>query len=283
MNKNLVLIFLFATFSVSSYAQQIDSFGTPQSNERQHVYNIRPWVDIPVSVVFAGLTLHGFSVIYGRDDIPVAEIMALNKNNINKFDRGATNNYSVEAKKTSDLFFYGSMPLPLALLLDKEIRKDGPRVGLLYLEAMTITGIFYTTSAMIADRIRPYSYNPNAPMDTRKSGGSRNSFIGGHPALVATATFFMAKVYSDYHPGMRGKWILFASAGALTAVTAYLRLKAGQHFPTDLIAGVTIGSLVGILAPHIHKNKKMTSQRLTLLPNYQNGNTGFTAFYKLNK
>ncbi|HMI79439.1 MAG TPA: phosphatase PAP2 family protein [Ferruginibacter sp.] len=282
MNKNLVLIILISVFSFSSYAQQTDSLNISLATKKQHVYNIRPWVDIPVTVVFAGLTLRGFSVIYGRDQVPEEEILALNTNNINKFDRSSASNYSEKAKNTSDLFFYASMPLPLVLLFDKEIRKDGPRVGLLYLEAMTITGVFYTTTAMIADRLRPYTYNPNVPMDKRQGGGARNSFMAGHPALVATSTFFIAKVYSDYHPGSKMKWVLFGLAGTATAATALLRLKAGEHFPTDLITGVTIGTLVGILVPHIHKNKKMNS-RLALLPNYQNGNTGFTAFYKLSK
>jgi membrane-associated phospholipid phosphatase len=277
-------------FLSNTYAQQTDSLYSSQTvslnmplenSKPQHIYNIKPWIDIPATVVFAAVSLNGFRVIYGRDTIPVADVLALNKNDINSFDRPVTENYSEKAKSTSDLFFYGSMPLPLLLLLDKEIRKDGARVGLLYVEALGFTGVFYTTSAMLANRYRPITYNPEVPIGVRQSGGNRNSFPGGHPALVATSAFFMAKVYSDYHPEMRHKWVLYTVAGGLSVTTAYLRFKAGYHFKTDLIAGVVFGALTGVLVPHIHKNKAMKQSKLTLLPNYQNGQGGFTAFYKL--
>lgn len=291
MGRILTFIILVSLFSSNTYAQQTDSlYSTPVSwkkptdnTTKSHVYNIKPWIDIPATIVFAGVSLNGFRVIYGRDTIPYTEVMALNKNDINRFDRPVTENYSEKAKSTSDLFFYGSMPLPLLLLLDKEIRKDGPRVGLLYVEALGFTGVFYTTSAMIANRYRPITYNPNVPIGVRQSGGNRNSFPGGHPALVATSTFFMAKVYSDYHPEMRHKWVLYTVAGGLSVTTAYLRFKAGYHFKTDLIAGVAFGALTGVLVPQIHKNKAMKDSKLTLVPNYQNRQGGFTAFYKLGK
>ena len=277
-------MFLLLTFSVNTFSQQTDSMIIRDANSKtQHVYNIKPWVDIPATVVFAGVSMNGFRIIYGRDTIPKATVLALNKNDINRFDRPVTENYSEKAKSTSDLFFYGSMPLPLFLMLDKNIRKDGLRVGLLYVEALGFTGVFYTTSAMIANRYRPITYNPDVPMDVRQSGGNKNSFPGGHPALVATSTFFMAKVYADYHPNMKYKWALYTVAGGLSVTTAYLRFKAGYHFKTDLIAGVAVGTLAGILVPHLHKNKSSNISKLSVVPNFQNRSTGFTAYYKLGK
>jgi len=122
------------------------------------------------------------------------------------------------------------MPLPLLLLLDKKIRKDGWNIGLLFLETMGTTGVLYTSSAMIANRYRPYAYNPDVPMDSRTRGGARNSFYAGHPSVVATSTFFMASVYTHYHPDMKHKWVLYSVAGAAAATTGLLRLQAGQHF-----------------------------------------------------
>ncbi len=274
---------LFLGFSFNSFSQLTDSASnnTPVKKANS-VYKIKPWLDIPATLVLDGLSLNGMRVIYGREPLTEAEVLALNKNNINRFDRPVANNYSENAKSTSDLFFYGSMPLPLFLMLDPAIRKDGLKVGLLFLETMGATGTLYTTSAMIANRYRPYTYNSNVDLDTRRRGGARNSFYAGHPAVVATSTFFMAKIYSDYHPNMKHKWILFAVAGTAAATTAYLRVKAGQHFKTDVITGVLIGSAVGVLVPHLHKNKNADNRKLTLLPNFQlGGGTGFTAFYKL--
>jgi membrane-associated phospholipid phosphatase len=222
-------------------------------------------------------------VIYNRDHVPDNELLALNKNNINRFDRPIADNYSPKAADLSNQFFYGSMPLPLLFVFDKKIRKDGLKIGLLYLETMGITGTIYTVSAMSVNRFRPYAYNPNVDMDVRRRGGARNSFFAGHVAVVASSTFFMAQVYTHYHPDMKGKWILYTLAGAATATTGLLRLQAGQHFKTDVIVGVLVGTLVGNLVPHFHSNKSYEDRKLTLLPSYQNGGTGFTAFYKLGR
>jgi membrane-associated phospholipid phosphatase len=280
MKQTCIFFFSFA-FSIQINAQADSSTVIIPSVKTISAYKIKPGIDIPITVVVDAWSFYGMSVIYGRDAIPEAEILALNKNNINRFDRPITGNYSLKAKAASDKFFYGSMPLPLFLLLDKKIRKDGLKVGLLFLETMGTTGVLYTTSAMIANRFRPYAYNTDVPMDIRTRGGVKNSFYAGHPSLVATTTFFMASVITHYHPIMKHKWILYTIAGGVTATTGLLRIQAGQHFKTDVITGTVIGTLVGILVPRIHNSKTYKASRLSLVPNFKNGASGFTAYYKL--
>ena len=286
MKKIFLLIAAVISGFLYAGAQATDSVmivsNIAAAEKPQHVYKIKPWLDIPLTLAVDAWSLYGMSVIYGRDPVPESELAALDANNVNSFDRPITTHYSTKAKSASDLFFYGSMPLPLVLLFDKKIRKDGLRVGLLFLETMGITGTVYTISAMSANRFRPYAYNKDVPLNIRERGGARNSFFAGHPAVVATSTFFMAKVYCDYHPNMKHKWILYSLAGAATASTGYLRLKAGQHFKTDVLTGIIIGPLVGVLVPHFHKNRAISS-KLTLVPNFQQGSSGFTALYKLGK
>ncbi len=250
----------------------------PQANEVvTEVYKVNNWVDIPLTAAGAGYTLWGFSKIYGRDKVPESVILGLDANDVNNLDRKVTGYYDLKAKDASDMLFYGSMPLPLILLLDREMRSDAGKLGLLYVQAMAATGVLYTSSAMIANRYRPYAYNPEVEMGRRTSGGVKNSFFAGHPALVATATFFTAKTYSDYHPEMRNKWILYTAASAASLATGVLRIKAGQHFISDVIVGVPIGALNGILIPHFHKMKPELASRLSFAPYYGNGQGGFAA------
>lgn len=279
-----IFSFVFACSSITCLYAQSDSASMViqmRNEPAKQVYHIKPIVDLPIALAGTAWTLYGFSKIYGRDQVPESRILALDKQDINKFDRPVADNYSESAKSTSDLFFYGSQPLPLVLLLDKRIRKDALRVGLLYLEAMAITGTLYTTAAMSANRFRPYAYNSSVDMGTRTRGGARNSFFAGHVALVGTATFFMAKVYSDYHPEMNNKWILYTVAGAATASTAYLRVKAGQHFRSDVVLGAAVGTLSGLLVPALHKNRS-ADPRLTISPLMGISN-GFTAVLKINR
>ena len=148
------------------------------------------------------------------------------------------------------------MPLPLVLMLDKDIRQDAGKIGFLYLEAMSMTGLLYTGSVYVYDRYRPLAYNDAVPMEERMKGGSKNSFFAGHVALVATSTFFTAKVFSDYNPNSKLKYLLYGVAVVSTAGTAYLRHLGGKHFPSDILLGTAVGTLSGLLIPQFHKSKE---------------------------
>lgn len=244
------------------------------------VYKLNLAVDIPLTAVTAGWSLYAFPIIYDKKGISQQELDNLNKRNINGFDRWAADVYSDKAAKSSDLFFYAAMPLPLVLLIDREIRKDALKVGFLYLEAMSVTGLFYTGSAYLWDRYRPLAYNKNAPLSDRMSGIARNSFLAGHPALVATSSFFVASVYADYHPDSKFKYVLYGAATVVTGGTAYLRHRGGKHFPSDLLIGTTMGTLSGILVPYFHKNKAYRNSKVRIMP-FTGDSHGLYMVYKL--
>lgn len=231
------------------------------------IYKIKAALDLPVIAAGSAWTLYAFSKIYDRDPSTVEKINSLNVHNIPRFDRWAADIYSEKAAEASDAFFYGSMPLPVLLLLDKKIRKDAGKIALLYWEAMSVTGVIYSGSSYLTSRYRPYAYNPEAPMEQRLRGGAKNSFFAGHVALVGTSTFFMAKVFSDYHPDSKIKWLPYTIASAATATTAYLRHRGGgRHFPSDILIGTALGPLAGILIPHWHKNKLIENTGLSIIP-----------------
>src|SRR6185369_12000183 len=103
---------------------------------------------------------------------------------------------------------------------------------------------------------RPETYDTSIPVEERTGGNYKDAFLAGHPALVATGLFFTAKVYSDYHPESGFRYVLFGLAAAGTGATVYLRHISGKHFPSDLFAGVTLGTLSGILVPQFHKMRE---------------------------
>jgi membrane-associated phospholipid phosphatase len=164
-------------------------------------------------------------------------------------------------------------------LFDKHIRKDAGKIGFLYLEAMSITGLLYTGSTYLTDRFRPETYADQIPPEDRTRGGNKNSFFAGHVALVGTSTFFVAKVFSDYHPGSPLNYIFYGAAIASTGATAYLRHRAGKHFPSDIVIGLAVGTLSGILVPHLHKNK-IEEPRLSFKP-YLDMNMGLSQGIKV--
>src|SRR5688572_29780630 len=234
------------------------------------VYKLKPAVDIPVVAVGAGWSLYAFTQIYSKTPSTQEEILELNVNDINSFDRRAVRPFDESIDAASYIPFFAVMPMPFVFLTGKSTRKDFFKLTFLYLEAMSITGFLYTGSTYFTDRYRPYAYSSESTMDQRTRGGAKNSFYAGHVALVATSTFFGVKVYADYHPESKIKWLFYTLAGATTATVAAMRYQAGQHFPSDLIVGVVQGTLTGFLVPHFHKNKIIKDPNLSLVP-YTNG------------
>ncbi len=252
----------FAALTPLSPPDDFDATTSPL--EPRHKLNFK--VDIPVTSVGVVWTVYAFQKIYEKPHSDTADILALNKNDLNKLDRWAAGMHDADAAKTSDYFFYGSMPLPLLLLLDKKIRHDAPRVGFMYLESMAITGLLYTGTDYFVDRYRPEAYNTEKSAGERTDGNYRNAFFAGHVALVGTSTFFMAKVYNDYHPHNNFKYVMWGGAILATGTTAYLRHKAGKHFPTDIAVGAAVGVLSGVLVPELHRNKKFRDSGIGFSP-----------------
>ena len=252
---------------------------TSTSETGEPVYKLKPKVDIPLTVATAGWTIYGFTQVYSKDNSTEEQINRLNVNDINGFDRWAADVWSEKAADASDLIFYGSMPLPALLFLDKKMRKDAGKISFLYLEAMSITGLLYTGSAHLFDRYRPYTYNPNTPMGDRVEGNAKNSFPAGHVAVVGTSTFFIAKVFADYHPESKLKWLFYTGAALATGTTGYLRHRGGRHFPSDIVVGTAVGALSGILVPHFHKNKALKTSGLSVMP-FTGRSHGLALVYK---
>jgi membrane-associated phospholipid phosphatase len=257
-----------------------ESSNAAYEERTEPVYKLKPKVDIPLTLITGGWSGFAFTKIYSKDRIPESTVAALRKEDVNGFDRWAAGMSSEKAANASDMLFYGSMPLPIVLLADKHIRKDAGKIGFLYLEAMSITGLLYTGSTFLTNRYRPETYATELPVADRTSGGNKNSFFAGHVALVGTSTFFTAKVFADYHPESKLRYVFYGIAAASTAATGYLRHRAGKHFPSDVIIGTTVGTLSGILVPHFHKYSRMKNNKMSIIPFAGNSN-GLAITYKL--
>jgi len=255
-----------ASVDTTLIQKPVTSNPKPETRNHKGIYHINPWADIPITAATAGWSAYAFTYIYSKPASTPEEIMALDKNNIPKIDRWAAGMHDENADANSNYLFYGSIPVPFFLFLDKNIRKEAGKITFMYLEAMSITGLFYTGTVYFVDRYRPETYDTSIPVEDRTSGNYKDAFLAGHPALVATSLFFTAKVYHDYHPGSAMSYALYGLAIAGTGTTAYLRHIAGKHFPTDLFTGVTLGTLSGILVPQFHKYCDKKNPNMSMVP-----------------
>lgn len=220
----------------------------------------------------------GLKIIQNKDDLSEEEFqrdyvvnLQASIDDINGIDRWAAGNHSESASELSDIPFAFSFVAPFALLFDDGINDHTGQFLGLYLETLATTATMYTLTAGLVDRSRPYVYDDSGDTgeDRRKKNNGQRSFYAGHVAASATATFFAAKVYSDFNPDSSGKIWMWTAAAAIPAGVAYFRVEAGQHFLTDVALGYVLGAATGILVPELHKRKNDNVQI------YPSGGTAF--------
>ncbi len=259
--KRLKIYIFFLLIPSFLYAEGEDSV-------KNQVYKLNPYVDIPVTAVLSVTNFWGLNIVDRKPALDSLTILGLDAHNINWFDRSATRQsaaFAPKARSISDVGMYGSYALPFLLLIDQEIRKDWAPLLLLYLETEAIVGNLYSWGSVIhIDRIRPLVYNPDVPWDEKTGIRTQNSYYSGHTSSSASASFFTAKVYCDYHPELGNrKYLVYSIALIPPLFTGFFRYKGMKHFPTDVLTGLIVGAGTGILVPHLHKKIKSD---LTLLP-----------------
>jgi membrane-associated phospholipid phosphatase len=109
------------------------------------------------------------------------------------------------------------------------------RTGILSAEAAIDSFLFYGSMKLIFNRDRPYMGKGDGKFFA--GNFSSGSFPSGHSTFAWT----LASVIAHEYP----KWpVELAMYGAATAV-ATTRVTGGQHFPSDVFVGSTLGYLVG--------------------------------------
>jgi membrane-associated phospholipid phosphatase len=242
----------------------------------EKIYRVNPLVSGGVGAVSLLLNDFGFRRLRGKDRLNNAELAALDPAEVIGVDRVALRQdpgRREQSEVISDRFFQGAILLPFTLFLDREIRSDWIDISLLYLETQSLASVFYYYGAgpTFFNRLRPISYYEELDLFTRNDGNSRNSFYSGHVSTVAVGTFFFAKVYADYHPGLSGwgKAGLYTLAAVPPVLTSVYRVRALKHWPTDTVFGALVGAGFGILTPQLHKRwQRKHESRLSLTGAY---------------
>lgn len=267
-----IIIVLIACFCTPSFCQISDSLqhvppadsvvqiAENHASPTRQVYNVNKWCSGAIIVLGTTGSLLAYTPIMHKSEISDAEIANLNRNTINGFDSWAlkqtTLNFDTYAMYSlvAQITFAG---LPLTLFLDKTIRKDWTDLFFMLLETNAVAVSLYQFSPLgplFQNKFRPVVYYDDVAMDQRRSGKNRNSFYSGHVAAASASTFFMAKVYCDYHPEMgASKFLVYTAAAIPPLVLGYFRLRALKHFPSDILSGLLVGMACGIAIPEFHR------------------------------
>ena len=277
---------LFTFLSVIVFSQTATGIPGKDTLLPEKLYRMHPKYQLPAAGVAIVLSSLGFKALDENARMTDADVLKLNVNDINAFDRPtALRNpagFSNAASK-GDFMLNLSVASPLILMLDKKIRKDWVDILTLYLATQSVDNILYFTSIASVRRPRPIAYNTALPLAERTGIGMSKSFFSGHVSFSATATFFAAKVYTDYHH-IKGlpRLLIYGAAAVPPLLVGYFRIESGRHFKTDVITGFLAGAASGILVPELFRNKiRDKKNQVSLTPYYGQDGGGVNLTVKL--
>ena len=137
--------------------------------------------------------------------------------------------------RVSDLTFLGTVAITSAAILVNKSKNDRYIYGLRKLENLWVTYNITESLKNNVKRMRPYAYSAGIS----KKDDFR-SFVSGHSSLTASlaTSLWLSKPKNKVLPII---------ASALSISTAALRIKAGKHFTSDVLAGMAIGVGVSLL------------------------------------
>lgn len=251
--KNIVII----GFILMSYGNLLGQSPTqpykPKNNQKPKIiYELQP-KHIPIFI--GNSILYSFGNHLVRKQIPLTEqdLSFMNRNSVNAIDRFATYLWSPAFSKISDATLILSGLSTPALFIDKKIKKEWFTISFMYLEATILTYGLTQTVKGLTNRLRPYVYNSNVPIEIKLDPDAKNSFFSGHTALTATYSFLSYKIYSDFYPKSDLKPWLIGGAIGLPFITATSRVLAGKHYLSDVLTGYIVGTIIGYGLPFLHK------------------------------
>ena len=209
-------------------------------------------VDVPVLVGAAGL--YGTLYLVVEDSLrPSGQVSAPTG-----IDALVSPRFDPGDGLVSDLFLYGSMAGALTVATIDGVRDGGgagTRFGIVT-QTLLINGALTDTLKLAVRRPRPYTQldaTGNAELQEELADvDSEMSWPSGHSSFVSAAAWSAARIWSLSDAPRWQQATAYGVAGALSVTTAALRVTAGVHHPTDVIAGVALGASVGWLVPTLH-------------------------------
>lgn len=158
-------------------------------------------------------------------------------------------------KHVDETVYPVALAAPLAVLVKGYIKKDKTvkdkgwhLVSTLVINTAVTQGIKYAIN-----RQRPYEKYPTLifPYDNTEKG---KSFLSGH---TSTAFSTATALTMDFK-----KWYVVVPAYTWAGCVGFARLKKGEHYPSDVIAGAAVGAGSALLSKWLNKQLFQPKKKL---------------------
>lgn len=215
--------------------------------------------------IINGINLVNFTTAlilnHNIDNLTIAEIDSLitlhtSGEKLQSFDKYSISNYSDFNSELSDFLLTSLTVAPM--LVNENIIKMENGYDKFYLTSLATTISLNFLTKSIVERARPYVYNLDVDLMKKQTKDAKLSFYSGHTSLAFTSAILTGLMYEG---NQTQKNIVWSTSIGLATTIGILRLEAGRHFITDVVAGAIIGSAVPLILHNSFKtNKTQTNQ-----------------------
>jgi membrane-associated phospholipid phosphatase len=240
-------------------------------------------VDLPIIV--SGMVIAGAPRYMGIDFD--RNLSQFDPGEINKIDRLALGHWSTSADSISDMLLTSQVILPFVLDFVDVMSSDSSdglegfaKDSLILVETLAVNYMAFNLAKFTIRRPRPYTYSLQYQPDQDHGTSASLSFFSGHTSMAFSMATSYSFLFSKRHPDSPLVLPVWIGSHALAAATAGLRIQAGKHFWSDVVAGAVVGSLIGYLVPYLHTgpfSDEYSSGRLMVTPMIYDGGFGTSA------
>ena len=233
-----LLLLAWSGAHAASASAQREASGEP--------FALRLEVDLPVMVMSAPV---GSAWLLRNELSPAAFAPRCDRSGLAGFDRGVAGRYDADMRLASDLGVAALLAGGASVLL-----LDGGWVDFaIGSESVLVASALAVTTMLAVRRPRPWLYGDEAPLADRERGGSSVSFPSGHTANAFALALALFQIEHARHPSSSAPYWLLAGTGVVALTVGTTRVLAGDHFPSDVLAGAVLGSAVGWAVPALHR------------------------------
>jgi membrane-associated phospholipid phosphatase len=183
---------------------------------------------------------------------------ALEAGDLSPLDRWAAGRHHTPSARISDILIVPLVAAPVAASAWEARRGDQgwhPVLveSIILAEALAISSSLNLLARSLRIHPRPLAYpESDAPESEKRKGEASGSFYSGHANAAFLAAVHLAYSHSLRHPESEANAWLWAGGLGAAATVSGLRVAAGKHFPSDVLAGAAAGAFFGWLFPRLH-------------------------------
>ncbi len=134
--------------------------------------------------------------------------------------------------------------------------RDAAGFSLMFVQALALQSGINLMTRSLEFWPRPYIYAEDGA-GLRKAKSARaeayGSFFSGHASAAFTVAVFTGEWFSEFYPQSPYRGAVWAMALSAAGLEGVLRVAAGKHFWTDVVAGALVGTGVSLAVIQVHK------------------------------